>query len=238
MRVFGALARVNKKLGPGTSILELRLLLLRYTRQESRYPTAAAIHRLSVDLGLAKVGQDWEIEAADPNRVSEFLDYYDTRQLNDDERFTLMSLIVASFDERLSDGRDEVLQNRIVAHLVAKFDVLNCLVQYWALPDEDATDNVFSFTPVARQIMHSKYGNRENWPRTPLAIKRTLTLLPEQGVYDSVEVADNRDGTFDLSWSKIAGRDFGSREFSSIDEALEFARCRLGVAVHAWRDVE
>jgi len=210
---------------------------VRYRRQESRFPTGAAIERLSADLGLAEVGQDWEIEAADSRRVVEFLDYYDSRQLNDDERFTLMSLIVASFDERLAAGRDDGLQDRIVARLTARFDVLNYLVQYWALPDEDATDDAFRFTPVARQIMQKKYGDRENWPRTPFAIKRSMHLLPEQGVYDSVDIADNRDGTFELTWSKIAGRDSGSRKFPSLDEATEFARSQFGVAADAWCEV-
>lgn len=209
-----------------------------YRRQESRYPTAAAIDRLSADLSLAAGGQDWDIEAADSRRVIEFLDYYDTRQLNDDERFTLMSLIIASFDERLHAGPDDVLQARIVARLTSKFGVLNYLVQYWALPDEDAVDNAFRFTPIARQIMQSKYGDREKWPRTPFAIKRAENLLREQGVYDSVEIADNRDGTFQLSWSKIAERDFGSREFSSIDKATEFARSQFGVAVDAWCEIK
>ena len=211
---------------------------MRHIRQQSRYPTRAAIGRLSADLGLAYRGQDWELLAADSRRVIEFLDYYDTRQLNDDERFTLMSLIIASFDERLSAGPDDVLQDRIVARLTARFDVLNYLVQYWALPDEDATDGAFNFTPIARQIMQSKYGDRENWPRTPFAVKRAGKLLREQGVYDSVEIADNRDGTFELSWSKIAERDFGSREFSSIDEAAEFARSHFGVAVDAWCEIK
>ena len=48
---------------------------MRYRRQESRYPTHVAIDRLSADLGLAEVSQDWESEAADSGRVSEFLDY-------------------------------------------------------------------------------------------------------------------------------------------------------------------
>lgn len=210
---------------------------MRYRRQESRFPTAAAINRLSADFHLAEVVQDWEIEAADSRRVVEFLDYYDTRQLNDDERFTLMSLIVASFDKRLSSGRDDALQERIVGRLTDRFDVLNALVQYWALPDEDE-DDAFRFTPIARQIMQSKYGDRVNWPRTPLAIMHADKLLRDQGVYDLVSIADNRDGTFELWWSKIAGRDCGSHEFSSIDEAMEFARYQFGVAVDAWCEIK
>ena len=217
----------------------METLLLPYRRQESRFPTGSAIERLTFELNLPEVGQDWEIEAADSLRVSELLDYYDTRQLNDDERFALMSLIVASFDERLSAGPDDVSQNRIVDHLTAGFDVFNYLVQYWACPDdEDGTDNAFNFTPVARQIMQSKYGDRENWPRTPFAIKYADRLLRDQGVCDHVSIADNRDGTFELWWSKIAGRDCGSREFSSVDEAMDFARCQLAIAFDAWCEIK
>lgn len=211
---------------------------MRYRRQEIRFPTGAAIDRLSADLDLAEVGQDWEIVAADSRRVSEFLDYFDTRQLNDDERFALMSLIIASFDERLSAGPDDVSQDRIVARLTTRFDVFNYLVHYWALPDEDGTDNAFNFTPVARQIMQSRYGDRENWPRTPFVIKCAEKLLREQGVWDLVSIADNRDGTFELWWSKVAGRDGGSREFSSIDEATDFARRQFGIAVDAWCEIK
>lgn len=212
-----------------------------YRRQISRYSAAEAIDRLSSDLGLAEVGQDWELEAANPSRVAEFLDYYETRQLNDDERFTLMSLIIASFDEFLYSGRDEVLQDRIVARMSAEFDLLNYLVQHWAFPDvtdEEIAENSFYFTPIARQIMQSQYGDRENWPRSGCSIKRAEKSLPEQGVIDSVDLSDNRDGTFQLGGSKIAGRDCGSREFSSVAEAMEFACNQLAMAADAWRDIK
>lgn len=74
------------------------------------------------------------------------------------------------------------------------------------------------FTPIARQIMEVKYGDRDNWPRTSFVIKRACKLLSEQGVCDLVDTADNRDGTFELGWSKIAGQASRSCVFSSIDE--------------------
>ena len=64
------------------------------------------------------------------------------------------------------------------------------------------------------------------------------SAVPEQGVYDSVGIADNRDGTFELWWSKIAGRDSGCREFSDIDEAVEFAGRQFGIAVDAWCEIK
>jgi hypothetical protein len=211
-----------------------------HTRQIHRFPTGAAIARLTTDLGLAPAGQDWELEAADPRRVGEFLDRYDAGGLDDDERFALMSLIIASFDELLASGRDKSLQDRIVEHLSREFDVLNALVQYWALPDatdEEAAENGFGFTPVARQVMRSKYGGRESWPRTPFAVMRAERLLPEQGVYDLLEIADNRDETFELWWSRIAGRESGGREFASVEEAVEFARWQFGIGAEAWCEI-
>ena len=38
----------------------------------------------------------------------------------------------------------------------------------------------------------------------------------------------------ELWWSKTAVRDCGSREFTSINEATEFARLQFGIAVDAW----
>jgi hypothetical protein len=211
-----------------------------HTRQIPRFLTGAAITRLTADLGLAPAGQDWELEAADARRVGEFLDRYDAGGLDDDARFALMSLIVASFDELVATGGDKALQDRIVEHLSEGFDVLNSLVQYWALPDatdEEAAQGGFGFTPVARQVMRSKYGGRESWPRTPFAVMRAERLLSEQGVYDSLEIADNRDGTFGLWWSRIAGRESGGREFASIEEAVEFARWQFGIGAEAWREI-
>jgi hypothetical protein len=145
---------------------------LAFKRQESRFPTGSAIQRFTVDFRLPTVGQDWDLESADPNRVAEFLDFYDSQRLNDDEKFTL---ILASYDESLRKGNDETLQSRIVEHLLAEFDLLNYLVQYWSLPDEDEPDNIFHFTSIARQVMQTKYGDREKWPRTPFSIKHART---------------------------------------------------------------
>ena len=112
------------------AVASLGALGLVHTRQIHRFPTGAAIARLTADLGLAPAGQDWELEAADARRVGEFLDRYDAGGLDDNERFALMSLIVASFDGSLATGRDKALQDRIVEHLSEGFDVLNALVQY------------------------------------------------------------------------------------------------------------
>ncbi|QDV42049.1 hypothetical protein Enr13x_18920 [Stieleria neptunia] len=45
--------------------------------------------------------QDWEIELSDGQRLREFVEAYDTLSLNEDERFALMALIVASAHDAL-----------------------------------------------------------------------------------------------------------------------------------------
>ncbi|MCP5384447.1 MAG: hypothetical protein H6913_07510 [Altererythrobacter sp.] len=43
--------------------------------------------------------QDWEFEVADANRIDEFLSAYQSQELTDDERFTLMEMIIQSFED-------------------------------------------------------------------------------------------------------------------------------------------
>lgn len=104
-----------------------------YLRQIYRFASAKAIYRVTSDLKKPATGQDWEQEFADADRVSDFLDYYDSAQLNNDERYALMELIVASFDELLASGkRNSEWQARIVEHQTNRFNLFNDLVQYWA----------------------------------------------------------------------------------------------------------
>jgi hypothetical protein len=117
--------------------------------RQREYPTAAAIARLTEMLHLPPGGQDWEIMVADAPRVGEFLDTYERQPLDDDERFTLMELIVASYDDLLRDGGDADgrLWERPRRHLLGGFDLHGYTVQYWSLPDEDEDpDHVYPFT--------------------------------------------------------------------------------------------
>jgi hypothetical protein len=68
---------------------------------ECRYPTKAAIEKLAATFKLPNTPdmQDWEWEVADPNRIKEFLNEYKNEKLLDDERFTLLEMLLQSFDE-------------------------------------------------------------------------------------------------------------------------------------------
>ncbi|WP_308920697.1 hypothetical protein [Janthinobacterium sp. J1-1] len=66
-----------------------------------RYPTRAAERYLSERFGLSwdDTMQDWEITSANADLLPGFLTALSEPSLSDDERFTLMSLTIASVDE-------------------------------------------------------------------------------------------------------------------------------------------
>lgn len=208
---------------------------------QPRFPTAAAIDRLTALLRLPPGGQDWEIEIADELRVGEFLNAYEAGGLNEDERFALMELIIASYDDLLRGGGDADRRTwaRLRRHLLGEFGLHAYTVQYWSLPDgDDDPDHVFPFTALAREVMAAVYGPRERWPRRPLVVKRYVDwgdpAVP--GVpLDAMDISDERDGSFALSWSKFAGRPGGDRHgFATVADAVAFAAREFGVPPERW----
>ncbi len=114
-----------------------------------------AIVRLTVKLRLrvTEGGRDWELEAADPTRTAEFLHAYETRELDDDERYYLLELIIASFDLHMRSHRDDRMTARVRRHVVAAFDEHRHSVRYWARLDEP--ERGWAITPLMREIWTS-----------------------------------------------------------------------------------
>ena len=144
----------------------------------TRFPTRAAIDHYQALFDLGDYGQDWEIEVADGDRVAELLGEYDAGFPDDDHAFSLMALIVASYDELLrtdaTDSRTEWLWQRIDWHLRDRFELHAYTVQYWACVDveSDDPDMLFPVTPRMREIMQSIYGPQRAWPRQPFVVAR------------------------------------------------------------------
>jgi len=69
----------------------------------SRFVSNVSADQRSAALGIAcdiDRLQNWEIEVANGDRTEEFFDYYArAKQLSDDDKFALMALVVASFDD-------------------------------------------------------------------------------------------------------------------------------------------
>jgi hypothetical protein len=114
-------------------------------------------------------------------------------------------------------------------------------VQYWSLPDEDDPENVFPFTPLAREVMEAVFGPRERWPRRPIVVKRFIDW-PNPVVagvaLNCIDLADNRDGSgYTLWWSRYGDRPNGEQRFATAADALAYAERVLGVPPRQWQDV-
>ena len=112
--------------------------------------------------------QDWEIEQSDGRRLMEFIDAYDTLVLDDDERFALMGLIVASSHDALDFYGLTNSQWRLVHdRLVADASLHASTIYYWCCVDATCDDECFTLTPRMRLVWNAAFGSREPIPETP-----------------------------------------------------------------------
>lgn len=119
-----------------------------------RNPSGAAINRLAAFLGVSPSGQDWDIENADAARVEEFSETYDRLDLARDERFALMELIVASYDDRVRENTEAPGFDWIGAALSKDFAIHFHTVRYWSCLDHEIED-AFRVAPRMRAVYRS-----------------------------------------------------------------------------------
>jgi hypothetical protein len=114
------------------------------------------IEKLSKDLLLPYTGveQDWELEMADSKRLNEFVNFYKTNNLSDDEKMGLMSLILASYDDSLNEKNLKVDGEWNAIREVLEFEkkFYSDLLNEWGLPGETSYENIFKITPLIRKI--------------------------------------------------------------------------------------
>jgi hypothetical protein len=129
---------------------------MKIEEQYIKYPNGISEKKLSDRLGLywEESMQDWEFTVSDSRRLSDFLKVYQTELDNDDDKFTLMSLIVSSFDDGLSEADTEVKKMwEICRTILEKECFLHfSIIKYWSLLEEKDEENVFSITPYMREI--------------------------------------------------------------------------------------
>ncbi len=103
--------------------------------------------------------QDWEIECANPSRVAEFLDCYAAEAKTDDERFTLMALVLGSFEEyHGTAGPDSQAWGRIAAILKAEHSLHQDHITYYRCDESDDPEHWFPITPLMRQLSLGGHG--------------------------------------------------------------------------------
>ncbi|MES2643462.1 MAG: hypothetical protein V4850_28520 [Myxococcota bacterium] len=120
-----------------------------------RFPSAAAIDSLAKRFGLPNSPemQDWPWEVADAERLDEFLDAYESGELCDDERFTLMEMILQSFEDLgRSIGFDARWQCALDA-LDRNIDLHAYSVWYWSVPESENHNAQWLVTPFLRRIL-------------------------------------------------------------------------------------
>ena len=120
-----------------------------------RFPTRKAIDSLAKRFKLPNTieMQDWEWEVADSDRIDEFISAYESGQLDDDEKFTLMEIIIQSFEELESSLSIEprwwkilnIIENNIELHIYS--------VWYWSDLENDNEDDQWKVNPFIRSIL-------------------------------------------------------------------------------------
>lgn len=128
-----------------------------------RSPTYKSILKLASCLNLpySDSMQDWEWEVADPIRINEYINLYDQGHMSDDDRFTLMEIIIQAHEDKyiktnLLPKSWRKVKNRILANpkLHAKS------VMYWACSEEFLGPQfAFKLSKQMREIQ-SKLGVR------------------------------------------------------------------------------
>ncbi|MBY8825113.1 hypothetical protein [Sphingomonas colocasiae] len=119
-----------------------------------RFPTRAAIDALAIRFELPNhhAMQDWDYEVADPERIDAFISGYRSGELDEDERFALMRIILQSFEDL---GCDISLDPRwtVVSDLLEADIPLHAhSIWYWSCPETADPEEQWMITPVIRPI--------------------------------------------------------------------------------------
>lgn len=130
---------------------------------ETRYPTIETMNRLKQDLNLKgdhKYIQDWEIEVADVEQLSQYIDYYKNARLNKNEKATLMRIILEAYNEcfAVKNNYEETIREFLQRDYLIHKEV----IEYYSDEGEEDPDNWFYITPFVRSIKKQKQGSMEH----------------------------------------------------------------------------
>ncbi|WP_093195206.1 hypothetical protein [Variovorax sp. YR750] len=99
-----------------------------------RSPTCAARRELAARFALpfAEDMQDWEWEVADAARFDELISVYCSANLNDDERFSLMEMLIQCAEDMELQSNYTAAWSTIEPLLLSRPDLHRSTVAYWA----------------------------------------------------------------------------------------------------------
>jgi hypothetical protein len=122
-----------------------------------RYPTKTGREALAARLGLTvdPYSQDWEWEVAAPDFFQAWLTVYRDAPLTDDERFSLMEMLVQCVEDMCSANAlaEKLPEWQAVAALLRMNPRLHAsTICYWSILGHDNPDEQFRVTVPMRQI--------------------------------------------------------------------------------------
>ena len=99
-----------------------------------RFPTSDARVSLAARFNLQYTDkmQDWEYEVSDLNRISEFLTSYKADELTDDEKFSLMEIIIQSFADLNKELTNDLRWQDTIHVIINNLDTHIYTVWYWS----------------------------------------------------------------------------------------------------------
>ena len=101
--------------------------------------------------------QDWECEVADYQRYKEFLGFYEkSDNLTDEERFTLMMIVIESTNDAMSMlgvGEDDIANLKRV--LLRNYALHENTLNDWADWEQEDLGESHAITPVIRSVIES-----------------------------------------------------------------------------------
>ena len=122
-----------------------------------RFPTGAARESLAArfELPLDDSDQDWEWTNSHPKQLPDYLAAYQSGELNDDERFTLMEMMIQCAE----DEHGKVHLKAVIGLLETNVQLHLYSIYYWACIGSDLEDS-WEIAPAMREIL---WRHRKPW---------------------------------------------------------------------------
>lgn len=123
-----------------------------------KYPSKATIEKLTSKLNIKNSDssmQDWEYEVADMNHLGQYIDCYNQCELSDNEKFTLMRVILEAYNDfKYYSKQTDAYEIRIKKILLKDFSIHKETLIDWSCEGEDSED-CFAITAFIREILES-----------------------------------------------------------------------------------
>jgi hypothetical protein len=104
------------------------------------FPNQESRKALAVKLGLpfTEDMQDWEYEVSDKARIEEFLSEYSKPSTTDQERISLIEILLSCINDFLEEGNQKAFSKyfpKVIKHLNDNKSLFSETIRYWTTHD-------------------------------------------------------------------------------------------------------